>query len=170
MLGVYTLSTYFYYTKAILIRRKLWNNSQTTTAFGLHTDVLNNWGQMKIFNAWLLFTENLGGWQVPPRGPPVRHCLKCQPNLSTWEQPLLPALDVFDMRLVIKRPSQGAAAEMLPKNHNPTYSSWTPYRRQDKISVIEQQAYNNKAFIIALQETHWSTADKLVMPNFSLAG
>jgi len=42
MLGVYTVSTYFCYTKAILMRRKLRNNSRTTTAFGLHTGVLNN--------------------------------------------------------------------------------------------------------------------------------
>jgi len=40
----------------------------------------------------------------------------------------------------------------------------------DKISVIEQLAYNNKAFIIVLQETHCTTADKLVIPNFPLAG
>jgi len=40
----------------------------------------------------------------------------------------------------------------------------------DKISVIEQLAYKNKAFIIVLQETHCTTADKLVIPNFSLAG
>ena len=48
LLGVYTVSTYFYYTKAILMRRKYRNNSRTTTAFGLHTRVLNNWGKMKI--------------------------------------------------------------------------------------------------------------------------
>jgi len=40
----------------------------------------------------------------------------------------------------------------------------------DKISVIEQLAYKNKAFIIVLQETHCTTADKLVIPNFSLTG
>jgi len=40
----------------------------------------------------------------------------------------------------------------------------------DKISVIEQLAYKSKAFIIVLQETHCKTADKLVIPNFSLAG
>jgi len=40
----------------------------------------------------------------------------------------------------------------------------------DKISVIEQLAYKNKAFIIVLQETHCTPADKLVIPNFSLAG
>jgi len=42
------------------------------------------------------------------------------------EQPLLSTLVVFDMGWVIKGPSQGAAAEMLPKTHHPTYSSWTP--------------------------------------------
>jgi len=42
LLDVYTVSTYFYYTKAILMRRKLRNISRTTTAFGLHTGVLNN--------------------------------------------------------------------------------------------------------------------------------
>jgi len=40
----------------------------------------------------------------------------------------------------------------------------------NKISVIEKLAYKNKAFIIVLQETHCTTADKLVIPNFSLAG
>jgi len=39
-----------------------------------------------------------------------------------------------------------------------------------KISAIEQLAYKNQAFIIVLQETHCTTADKLVNPNFSLAG
>ena len=40
----------------------------------------------------------------------------------------------------------------------------------DKISVIEQLAYKNKAFTIVLQETHCTNADKPVIPNFSLAG
>ena len=38
------------------------------------------------------------------------------------------------------------------------------------ISVIEQLAYKNKTSIIVLQETHCTTADKLVIPNFSIAG
>jgi len=43
MLGVYIVSTYFHYTKAILMRRKHRNNSRATTAFGLHdTEALNN--------------------------------------------------------------------------------------------------------------------------------
>jgi len=40
----------------------------------------------------------------------------------------------------------------------------------NKIRVIEQLAYKNKEFIIVLQETHWTTADKLLISNFSLAG
>ena len=40
----------------------------------------------------------------------------------------------------------------------------------NKISVTEQLTYENTAFIIVLQETHCITADKLVIPNFSLAG
>ena len=40
----------------------------------------------------------------------------------------------------------------------------------NKISVIEQPTYKNKASIIVLQETHCTTADKQVIPNFSLAG
>jgi len=38
------------------------------------------------------------------------------------------------------------------------------------IYVIEQPAYKKKAFIIVLQETHCTTADKLVIPNFLLVG
>jgi len=39
----------FYYTKAILVRRKHRNNALTTTAIGLHhTGTLNNSGKMKI--------------------------------------------------------------------------------------------------------------------------
>jgi len=42
MLGVYTLSTYFYHTKAILIRRKHRNNTPTTIAADqYHTAALN---------------------------------------------------------------------------------------------------------------------------------
>jgi len=60
------------------------------------------------------------------------------------------------------------AALMLLKTYNLTYSSQT--LTADKISVIEQLAYKNKVFMIVLQETHCTTADKLVIPNFSLAG
>jgi len=35
------------------------------------------------------------------------------------------------------------------------------------ISVIEQLAYKNKALVVILQETHGTTAGKLVILNFS---
>jgi len=38
------------------------------------------------------------------------HFLKCLPNLSLGEHPLLPVLDVFGSGWVVKRPFQGAAA------------------------------------------------------------
>jgi len=43
---------------------------------------------------------------------------------------------------------------------------WPPFCQFYK-KVI---AFKNKAFTIVLQETHCATADKLVIPNFSLAG
>jgi len=40
----------------------------------------------------------------------------------------------------------------------------------NKISAIEQLGYKNKGFNFVLQATHCTTANKLVIPNFSLAG
>jgi len=37
---------------------------------------------------------------------------------------------------------------------------------ENTISVIEKLAYKNKAFIIVLQATHCTTANKLLIPNF----
>jgi len=39
-----------------------------------------------------------------------------------------------------------------------------------KLRGIDELAYKNKALAIVLQETHCTTADKLVITNFSLAG
>ena len=103
----------------------------------------------------------------------LRHFLKCLTNMSSWQQPLLHALDVFSLGWVIQRPSQGAAAQILPKTYAPWHNIFqlnTEGLTENKISIIEQLAYMNKAFIIILQENHWITADKLVIPNFSLAG
>ena len=68
---------------------------------------------------------------MPSRDPPcTTFATKCQLNLSIREQPLLPVLDVFSMGWIIKRPSQGAAAEMLPKmTHDPTYCTPAEHRR-----------------------------------------
>jgi len=50
-------------------------------------------------------------------------CYKCQLNLTLQEQSLLPTLEVFGMGWVTIRPSQATAPKMLPKTHDPTYSS-----------------------------------------------
>ena len=64
------------------------------------------------------------------------------------------------------RGSRNAAEDLRPN----IFQLNTERLTADKISIIEQLAYKNKAFIIVLQETHCTTADKLVIPNFSLAG
>ena len=46
----------------------------------------------------------------------------------------------------------------------------TEWLTANNISVIEKLNFKNKAFIIVLQATRCTTADKLVIPNFSLAG
>jgi len=64
------------------------------------------------------------------------------------------------------RGSRNAAWDPRPNILQLTHRGLTA----DNIAVIEQLAYKNKAFIIALPDTHCTTADKLVIPNFSLAG
>jgi len=64
------------------------------------------------------------------------------------------------------RGSRNAAEDVLPNILQLNTEGLTA----DKISVIEQLAYKKKAFIIVLQETRCTTADKLVIPNFPLAG
>jgi len=46
----------------------------------------------------------------------------------------------------------------------------TEWLTEKKISIIEQLAYKNKAFIIVLQETHCTFADEILIPNFALTG
>ena len=41
---------------------------------------------------------------------------------------------------------------------------------RSKIHVIEQLAHRNRAFVILLQETHCTSAEKLVIPRYTLAG
>jgi len=68
-------------------------------------------------------------------------------------------------------PFSGRGSRNAPENLPPNILQLnTEGLTADKISVIEQLAYNNKAFIIVLQETHCTTVHKLVIPNFSLAG
>jgi len=70
-----------------------------------------------------------------------------------------------------KTPFSGRGSRNAAKDLRPNILQLnTKGLTDNKISVIEQLAYKNKAFIIVLQETHCTTADKLVIPNFSLAG
>ena len=41
---------------------------------------------------------------------------------------------------------------------------------QSKIYVVSQMATRHRALVILLQETHCTTTDQLVIPNFTLAG
>jgi len=93
---------------------------------------------------------------------------KCQLNLSIWEQQLLPVLDVFGIVWVIKRPSQGPAAEMLPKPLNPTYYSWT----QRGLLQTRSPSLSSYPTRTRLSSSSYRrpTADKLVIPIFLLAG
>ena len=84
---------------------------------------------------------------------PVVAFLEMLANLSPWEQPLQPALDVFGVRCVIIRPSQARRHKCCRK--------WPAHCKQDL-------AYKNKAFIIIHQETRGTTADKQVVPYFSM--
>jgi len=75
------------------------------------------------------------------------------------------------MGWVIKPPFSGRCSRNATQDLRPnTLQLNTEGLTADKISVIEQLAYMNKASIIVLQETHCTTADNLVIPNFSRAG
>jgi len=92
-------------------------------------------------------------------------CHKCQLNLSLREQALLPALDVFGVGWVINPVFQ---SEDDPRSNILKLN--TEGLTAKKIYVIEQLAYRNKAFSIVLRQSHCTTSDKLVIPNFSLDG
>jgi len=87
-------------------------------------------------------------------------------NLPLREQPLVPAMGVLGAGRIGARRFQGAAALGAEDGPRPSILQLITERlTASKISVIEQLAYKNKAFIIVLQETHWTTAYKLVIPN-----
>jgi len=99
---------------------------------------------------------------------PVTVFSKCQPNLSLREQPLPPVL-VFGADWVrFLRHSSVFVAEDDRRRSIPQLN--TEGLTVNKITVIKQLANKNKACTIVLQETHSTTADKLVIPNFPLAG
>ena len=81
------------------------------------------------------------------------------------------SLDVFGASRVGKRFFQGAAAPPAAEDdRRPSILQVkTDGLTTNKISVIEQLAYKNKALVIAIRRHHCTTADKLVIAIFSLA-
>ena len=89
-------------------------------------------------------------------------------NLSFREQPMLPVLDVFTCSAwagseyaLLKARQQKCAEDDL---RHIILQLNTKGFTASKITVIV--TYKNKAVIIVLQETHCTTADKLVIPSF----
>ena len=94
---------------------------------------------------------------------PLRHFLKCLLNLSLREQTLLPVVVTYSARCIGKPPCSRRGSISAPKDDasRSILLLNTKGLTANKISVIEQLAYKNKAFIVVLQETHCTSADKL---------
>jgi len=108
---------------------------------------------------------------MPSRGLPVRHSL--QMSTKPVNTRATTAIRVGCVRHGVghKTPFSGRGSRNAAEDPRPNILQMnTEGLTADKISVIEQRAYKNKAFIIVLQEIHCTAADKLVIPNFSLAG
>ena len=113
------------------------------------------------------------GGQIPSRGPPRcgiswnAYQICHHENNHCYSHWMCSAWEVGQTTPFSGRGSRNAA------EHDPrpnTLQLNTDGLTDNKISVIEQLAFKNKAFIIVLQETHRITEDKLVIPSFSVAG
>jgi len=100
------------------------------------------------------------------RGPPVRHSLQMSTKPVNTRVTTATRTGCVRHGMGHKTPFSDAAEDPRPN----ILQLNTMGLAADKISVIEQLAYKNKAFIIVLQGTHCKTTDKLVIPNFSLTG
>jgi len=122
--------------------------------------------QISLINILInLYVSCLSGifGQMPHVALPVAAFLEMLTKPVTTRTTTATALDVFGVGWVIKRPwEDDPRPNILQMN--------TEGLTAKKISIAEQLAYKNKDFIIVLQETHCTTADKLVVPDFSLAG
>ena len=109
--------------------------------------------------------------QVPSRDPPVRHSLQMSTKPGNTRATTATRAGCVRHGVGHKVPFSGRGSRNAAEEPRPNILQLnTEGLTTDKISVIEQLVYKNKAFIIVLQETHCTTADKLVIPNFSLAG
>jgi len=100
----------------------------------------------------------------------LQHFLKCLPNVIV-RAPIATHAGCVQCGMGQTTPFSGHGSRNVAEDPRPnTLQLNTEGFTENKISVIEQLAFKNKAFIIVLQETHCATADKLVIPNFSPAG
>jgi len=112
-----------------------------------------------------------GGWQVPSRGAPIRHSLQMSLKPATTRATTATLAGCIKLGLGHNMPFSGWSsrnpAEDDPRPNIPQLN--TKGLTANKISLSEQLAYKSKAFMIVLQQTRCTAADKLVIPNFSLA-
>ena len=110
---------------------------------------------------------------MPSRGPPIRHSLQMSTKSVNTRASTATRTGCVRHGVGHKTPFSGRGSKNDAEDDaRPNILQLkTEGLTATKISVIEQLAYKNKAFIIVVHETNCTTtADKLVIPNFSLAG
>jgi len=108
------------------------------------------------------------GWQVPSRGPPCNGINEMQAEPATTSP--TSTIRAGCVRRGLGTPVSRRGACLLPRMTNDSIMQLnTEALSANKISVIEQLAGKNKALIIVLQETHCTTANKLVSSKPRLA-
>ena len=97
------------------------------------------------------FLIELGECQVPSRGPPVRHCLKMLTKPVNMKATTATRTGCVRHGVGHKTPFSGRGSRNAAEDPRPNILQLnTEGLTADKISVIEQLAYKNKAFIIVL--------------------
>ena len=138
-----------------------------TQAYFLGFDLSDRWD---IFRDCNYFIWKKGGWQVPSRD------TLCCGSLKTPTKPVTTGATTTSrdgcVRHGLDAPfSRRVNVPAAEDDRRPSIKQLnTMVLTANLISVIKKLAYKNKTIIIVLQETHCTTADKLVIPIFSLAG
>jgi len=107
--------------------------------------------------------------QVPSRGPPVAACLELLTKPVAMRSNTATRAVCAWCRLCRKTPfSRHSSVFAADDDRRPSIPQLnTEGFTASKISVIEQLAYKKKALVIVLQETHCTTAEKLMIPTTS---
>ena len=105
---------------------------------------------------------------MPSRGPPVRHSLQVSTKPVNTRATIASRTGYVRHGVGHETPFSRLGSWNAAKDDQLQLN--IEGLTADKIFVIEQLADKNKDFIIVLQGTHCTTADKPVIPNFSVAG